>query len=415
MADYDVAARRLTSPPATAYLTPYRPGVEMQNLGIYSRIAYGTLSIYNKTTGLLIKTFAVISPLIPPGEERVAESAIYWTPPEVGTYFAIATVTCVLDQVEPNNHLSPATFVVTAEPPPPPPEVPAHAAQHENNGTDELTLLGLPGLLADPQTPTLHSMAHEQGGQDVIGLDGLPGLLADAQTPTEHKSSHEYNGDDKISVAGLSGVLADGQTPTEHKTSHEYNGDDKISVAGLSGELADDQPPKGHGATKHDSTVEATANKGAASGYSPLDVNVRIPLQFAHHASRNFSYANDLPGTPTLVQEGTVKDLSIIHLGPIQEAERLIFKAIVNIACTEVGALGFVRLAIDAKSIDFPFSVPGALVSVSLPAAMNNSIIPGAMVTCTVSVGVLSGGPVTATHLWTEAITTLLQIPPSPP
>jgi len=248
MADYDVAVVRLTSPPAAAYLTAYRPGVEMENLGIHNRIAYGTLSIYNKTTGLLIKTVSVQSSLIPPGDKRVAESTEYWTPPEVGTYLAIATVTCLLDQVEPNNHLSPATFVVSDEPPPPPPEVPAHATQHEDGGSDELTLENMSGLLLDPQTPILH------------------------------QATHAVNGDDVLAVDGLSGQLADGQTPLEHKASHEFNGDDKISVAGLSGELSDDQPPKEHTSAKHDSSVEATANKGTVSGYAPLDADTKLPL-----------------------------------------------------------------------------------------------------------------------------------------
>jgi hypothetical protein len=37
--------------------------------------------------------------------------------------------------------------------------------------------------------------------------------LSDARTPTAHKTSHENGGSDEISVAGLSGVLADPQPP----------------------------------------------------------------------------------------------------------------------------------------------------------------------------------------------------------
>lgn len=59
--------------------------------------------------------------------------------------------------------------------------------------------------------------------------------------PTTHASSHENGGSDEISVAGLSGTLADAQTPTTHASSHENGGGDEISVAGLSGALADDQ------------------------------------------------------------------------------------------------------------------------------------------------------------------------------
>lgn len=59
-----------------------------------------------------------------------------------------------------------------------------------------------------------------------------------------HHVQHENGGTDEISVAGLSGSLADPQVPVIHHTRHENGGDDEISVAGLSGELADQQKPK---------------------------------------------------------------------------------------------------------------------------------------------------------------------------
>lgn len=117
----------------------------------------------------------------------------------------------------------------------------AHAASHQNGGSDEISVAGLSGLLADDQNPVLHAADHENGGADEISVAGLSGLLADGQTPLAHKTSHENGGADEISVAGLSGLLADGQTPLAHKTSHENGGADEISVAGLSGLLADEQ------------------------------------------------------------------------------------------------------------------------------------------------------------------------------
>ena len=44
--------------------------------------------------------------------------------------------------------------------------------------------------------------------------EGDDSRLSDARTPTAHASSHENGGSDEISVAGLSGVLADEQTQT---------------------------------------------------------------------------------------------------------------------------------------------------------------------------------------------------------
>lgn len=59
-----------------------------------------------------------------------------------------------------------------------------------------------------------------------------------------HKTSHENGGTDEISVAGLSGALADPQVPVAHVSRHESGGDDEIDVGGLHGVLADPQPPQ---------------------------------------------------------------------------------------------------------------------------------------------------------------------------
>jgi len=86
-----------------------------------------------------------------------------------------------------------------------------HATRHENGGGDEISVAGLSGVLADPQTPADHASTHENGGGDEISVAGLSGLLADPQTPLSHAASHQNGGADEISVAGLSGLLADFQ------------------------------------------------------------------------------------------------------------------------------------------------------------------------------------------------------------
>jgi len=87
----------------------------------------------------------------------------------------------------------------------------AHAASHQNGGSDEISVAGLSGTLADPQTPSGHGSTHEDGGSDEISVTGLSGTLADPQTPSNHGSTHQDGGADEISVAGLNGVLADKQ------------------------------------------------------------------------------------------------------------------------------------------------------------------------------------------------------------
>jgi hypothetical protein len=49
----------------------------------------------------------------------------------------------------------------------------AHAPSHQNGGGDEISVAGLSGLLADPQTPTAHAASHASGGGDPVKLDDL--------------------------------------------------------------------------------------------------------------------------------------------------------------------------------------------------------------------------------------------------
>jgi len=104
-----------------------------------------------------------------------------------------------------------------------------------------------------------------------------------------HHTTHENGGSDEVTVQGLSGTLADDQpstwtlvtgkpstfAPEAHKTSHQHGGTDEISVTGLSGTLADDQHVI-------DSEVLAVAEdktkKGAASGYAELDSTTKVPI-----------------------------------------------------------------------------------------------------------------------------------------
>lgn len=189
----------------------------------------------------------------------------------------------------------------------------AHAASHENGGSDEISVLGLSGLLADDQNPAAHAADHENGGSDEISVAGLSGLLADDQNPIAHATDHENGGGDEISVAGLSGVLADAQnpvqatetlvggaeiatqaetdagvddtrmitpaklagttvTPSAHASTHENGGSDEISVAGLSGLLADGQNPTTH-ATDHENGGGDEISVAGLSGLLADDQN----------------------------------------------------------------------------------------------------------------------------------------------
>jgi len=139
-----------------------------------------------------------------------------------------------------------------------------HATTHENGGTDEISVAGLSGALADPQTPTTHATSHQNGGSDEISVAGLSGLLADPQTPLAHATSHQNGGADEISVAGLSGLLADDQTPLTHNIITKHNG----FPGGGTTFLRDDGTfavPPGTGAGITELTGDVTAGPGSGS------------------------------------------------------------------------------------------------------------------------------------------------------
>lgn len=51
--------------------------------------------------------------------------------------------------------------------------VPSHSSTHETVGSDEINVGSLKGLLADPQTPLAHAASHQDDGSDELVLDTL--------------------------------------------------------------------------------------------------------------------------------------------------------------------------------------------------------------------------------------------------
>ena len=184
MADFDVAAVGLSVPANPSPLDTYRPAISVRNNGLYAATASGTIQIYK--AGRLVFSAAVTSSPIDPGETGLALAASEWTPDEETDYVIYGYVSTPNDQVEPNNNLQPSTVAISGAPPPPPVVVPAHALQHRDGGSDELSVEGLPGKLADDQTAEAHVASHQVGGSDQLSLAGLSGQAAEAQPPDIH-------------------------------------------------------------------------------------------------------------------------------------------------------------------------------------------------------------------------------------
>ena len=76
--------------------------------------------------------------------------------------------------------------------------------------------------MAEPEAHSQTSVAY------AVPIAGADGKLAVAFVPS-HASTHQDGGSDEMSVAGLSGLLADGQTPLAHAASHNPGGSDALT------------------------------------------------------------------------------------------------------------------------------------------------------------------------------------------
>jgi hypothetical protein len=285
MPDFDVAAVGLDTPPAAASLTTYRPAISVRNNGIHPALATGYIRIYR--AGSLVFTSNVYSGLIQPGQTKPAQADTYWTPGIVGTYQVSGYVTTIHDQVEHNNQLAPTLVTVTAAPPPPPPPVVAHASQHEDGGSDELNLDGLPGTLAEPQPPANHNMNHQAGGSDVLNVTDLPGQLAESQAVRQH-------GNEKHSAAFVTAaeveptiraiaqpiaaeqVVAHDMDPNPHQAAEFVKPEDVRPIANEEAAHAISVHNVGQDQHDADTGLEHVRQKGKQGGYPEIDREGRI-------------------------------------------------------------------------------------------------------------------------------------------
>lgn len=80
----------------------------------------------------------------------------------------------------------------------------AHAASHQNGGSDEISVAGLSGLLADDQNPVAHAADHETGGSDPIDLSdqfmpiGGGTFTGDIAVPDEAYDATTWNGNNDV-------------------------------------------------------------------------------------------------------------------------------------------------------------------------------------------------------------------------
>jgi len=143
-----------------------------------------------------------------------------------------------------------------------------HSTRHESGSADEMTLTGMIGLLATPQTPLPHGIRHENGGDDEIDVTGLSGELADPQPPKSHTQAFSTVTGTPTTLAGYG--ITDAAPSSEGVTggnSHDHAGGDgaQIDHAGLSSLTTGDPHTQ----------YQQESEKDAASGYAGLSASSR--------------------------------------------------------------------------------------------------------------------------------------------
>jgi hypothetical protein len=202
----------------------------------------------------------------------------------------------------------------------------AHASSHGNGGTDEISVAGLSGLLADPQTP----LAHNQDAATITSgaLDGsrLPARTATkrggvppvaspigaflkdddtwATSPAigSHKATHQDGGTDEISLAGLSGLTAD-QIPAHTQAAESINSGtlsncnlptptttkkggvpalSNVATQYLNGQGAWATPPSGGSAVLPFKTVGFTSGMDYVCGGTAANVQIQQAIDYCY-------------------------------------------------------------------------------------------------------------------------------------
>jgi len=174
MPDYDVSAVALTSPPAIAPQTTYRPAISVRNNGLFPAVATGTLQAY--FAGQRVFYSEVLSPSIGPGETGEAAAADEWTPTNEGDHIFFGEVTTHLDQDTRNNQLAPTTVHVGPPPPPPAPATLDDVVEALAPLSTEETLEA--AVEAIPPTPATEPTLEEVRDKLPANPATEPGLLA---------------------------------------------------------------------------------------------------------------------------------------------------------------------------------------------------------------------------------------------
>jgi hypothetical protein len=120
--------------------------------------------------------------------------------------------------------------------------------------------------------PAAHKASHENGGSDEISVAGLSGVLADAQTPAAHNQAASTISDFDTEVSNNTDVAAN--TSARHARSHAITGTSDHSSSATSGRmLKADANGLPVDATNTDSAVAAAVTASHARSHAVTDTS----------------------------------------------------------------------------------------------------------------------------------------------
>ena len=138
---------------------PLTPIIHVQNFADEDAIVTGLFRIYRLSLRTLLYSSVLHPTAINHGESAdiAAETPFNPSSPAADDYFILCEVTAESIQTHNTNTVPLGQFYFDITPAPMGTPPATHHTTHEDGGMDEVSVTGLSGLLADPQTPAFHT------------------------------------------------------------------------------------------------------------------------------------------------------------------------------------------------------------------------------------------------------------------
>ena len=177
----DIRATHYVSPLSEVDFASVPLTVHLVNVADETGLVTGRFRVYNDITGTLIHTSDIAPLSLAAGAGIDASALTDFDPPAPldDTYFVVFDGNAANSLVPDGKGIFLGAFHFDVKPTGMGPAPAAHAATHEDGGSDELDITNLSGLLADPQTPIAHAPSHALAGSDELSHGTLQGLADD--------------------------------------------------------------------------------------------------------------------------------------------------------------------------------------------------------------------------------------------